>query len=276
VRRAKAKAKKAAKAKAEAESGEVQAQAKRMDLRALFAAPNKSASRPVHLEVCSGGGEWLCAQALRDSSACWVACELRFDRAARCFQRIALRGLAAPEGNAGLIVGDAHDALEQRLAPESCAQVFVNHPEPPHQSDLEATRKAARDTEGSDQPATHLLTVPFLRDACGSVLRPGGTLTICTDSVEYGRFLLESVASKALAEVYEDALSGTPAAKIRRLAQEGDFGLRAEPPPLEVCGAEYKGEAGASYFQRLKLSERSSRGREEEDRFFLCLRRRTT
>ncbi|CAJ1417417.1 unnamed protein product, partial [Effrenium voratum] len=54
--------------------------------------------------------------ALRDPSADWVACELRFDRAARCFQRFALRGLSQA-GNAGLIVGDARMALEKRLMP---------------------------------------------------------------------------------------------------------------------------------------------------------------
>uniref|UniRef100_A0A7S1RIE9 tRNA (guanine(46)-N(7))-methyltransferase n=1 Tax=Alexandrium catenella TaxID=2925 RepID=A0A7S1RIE9_ALECA len=271
------KARAKAKAKAEAAGAEPSAQGgKRLDLSCLFETPKKSKPRPVNIEVCSGGGEWLCAQALRDPSACWVACEVRFDRAARCFQRLALRGLAAPGSNAGLIVGDAHDALQSRLAPGSCAQLFVNHPEPPHQTDLEATRAAEKESAGGELPAAHLLTVPFLRDACGSVLQPGGTLTICTDSVDYGRFLLDSVASKAMAGVYEDALSGTPAAKVRRLAQEGGFGLRAEPPPAEVCGAEYKGEDGASYFQRLKFSERSSRGQTEEDRFFICLRRLKT
>lgn len=93
----------------------------------------------MHLELCSGNGEWLCAQALRDRSASWVACELRFDRSARCFQRFALRGLAAPGGNAALIVGDARDALTLRLMPGSCDRVFINHPEPPHQRELEVS-----------------------------------------------------------------------------------------------------------------------------------------
>lgn len=51
-------------------------------------------------------------QALRDANTNWMACELRFDRSARCFQRFALRGLAE---NVGLIVGDAQNALENHL-----------------------------------------------------------------------------------------------------------------------------------------------------------------
>ena len=43
-----------------------------------------------------------------------MACELRFDRAARCFQRLALRGLT-DAGNVGLIAGDAQNALENHL-----------------------------------------------------------------------------------------------------------------------------------------------------------------
>ena len=66
-------------------------------------------------------------QALRDPSADWVACELRFDRAARCFQRFALRGLSQA-GNAGLIVGDARMALEKRLMPgRACGPVSAKN-----------------------------------------------------------------------------------------------------------------------------------------------------
>ncbi|CAE8622101.1 unnamed protein product, partial [Polarella glacialis] len=230
--------------------------------------------RPVRLELCSGGGEWLCAQALRDPQAAWVACELRFDRVARCFQRLALRGLAAAEGNAGIIVGDARDALERRIAPGCCSRLFINHPEPPHQTDLE---KAASAGEASDSKygteATHLLTVSFLRDACGSVLKPGGILTVCTDNLDYGKWLMEAFASTELAKLFEDALHGSKTDQAGKAARKGSVCLRSEPPPQELCGACYTGEDGASYFQRLKSSEKGSRG-QYEGRYFLCLRRR--
>jgi len=232
--------------------------AARLNLSDLFTSGDE-ARRPLHLELCSGGGEWALAQARRDSGSNWVACELRFDRANRCFQRMALRRLAGPSGNIGLIVGDAQEALASRLQPASCERLFINHPEPPHQTDLEAAAATA--------PLSHLLTPDFLQNACGSVLQPGGTLTICTDSPEYGKWLRRAFAASPLNEVFEDAIkSGEGEGKKLR--------IRTEIPSIEVCGAEYSGEAGASYFQRLKQSERGSRGQDDESRYFLCLRKK--
>eukprot|EP00931_Biecheleriopsis_adriatica_P108912 TRINITY_DN8317_c0_g2_i1.p1 TRINITY_DN8317_c0_g2~~TRINITY_DN8317_c0_g2_i1.p1 ORF type:complete len:803 (+),score=228.60 TRINITY_DN8317_c0_g2_i1:70-2478(+) len=247
----------------------------RLDLAALFPL-TEAGPKPVCLELCSGTGDWLCAQARRDPSAAWVACELRFDRVARCFQRLALRGLASAEGNAGIIVGDARDALERRLAVGCCSKLFINHPEPPHQTDLEkataAAEVSAREGVDSGTEASHLLTVSFLRDACGKVLKAGGILTVCTDNLEYGKWLLQAFASPPLSELFEDALQGQ-ADKAARVARKGKVCLRTDPPPSEICGACYSGEDGGSYFQRLKKSEKGSRW-QEDYRYFLCLRRR--
>merc|ERR1712054_92465 len=131
----------------------------RLNLSELFipAGEDKKAQRPLYLELCSGGGEWALSQAKRDSSASWVACEIRADRACRCFQRMALRRLAGPNGNMGLIVGDAQETLIRRLQPSSCSRLFINHPEPPHQTDLENAASSA--------PMAHLLTAEFLQKA---------------------------------------------------------------------------------------------------------------
>eukprot|EP00927_Polykrikos_kofoidii_P036917 TRINITY_DN31120_c0_g1_i1.p1 TRINITY_DN31120_c0_g1~~TRINITY_DN31120_c0_g1_i1.p1 ORF type:complete len:1040 (+),score=199.50 TRINITY_DN31120_c0_g1_i1:79-3120(+) len=255
----------------------------------------KVEERPLHLELCSGGGEWLCSQALADTSVYWVACELRFDRVTRCFQRFALRGLASVGANAGLIAGDAREALTHRLTVGSVARLFVNHPEPPHQTNLaaavggdgEATTtkepsegaragvSAAESTPTASIPPTHLLTPDFLCGGCAAVLRPGGTLTICTDSEDYGLWLMRTFAKPPLTELFEDALRGTEAHKDGVHEREGKVFLRNLPPPKKLCGADYTGEAGASYFQRLKSLEKNSR-REDENRFFLCFRRRDT
>lgn len=258
-------------------------QVARLDLSALFnpAADTPSPTiRPVYLEICSGGGEWLCAQAQRNSGVCWVACELRFDRGARCFQHLALAGLANPRSNAGVIIGDASEALQRRLRPSCCTRLFINHPEPPHQRDLTHALPDKQEEPGKDsdrqphdEPQAHLLTPTFLQDGCGSVLNQGGILTICTDNFEYGRWLAEVLAKAPLTEVYEDALHGTTADREGRLDRIGSVGVRSVPPPVSVCGAQYHGKAGASYFQRLKRSEKGSHGMEDE-RYFLCMRRR--
>merc|ERR1711957_819486 len=122
-----------------------------LDLAALFSPPG----RPVFLELCSGGGEWIVAQAQRFSSASWVANELRCDRAGRCFQRFALAGLGGETGNAEVIAGDAKEALERRLEQASCDLLFINHPEPPHKgggsgTSLEVAAASAETEDGSD------------------------------------------------------------------------------------------------------------------------------
>lgn len=236
----------------------------RLDLRALFSTA-ESSSRPIHLELCSGGGEWTLAQAARDRESCWVACELRFDRAVRCFQRMALRRLASASSNVGIIVGDAKEALEQKLFPGSCSRLFINHPEPPHQTDLESA---------ASSEATHLLTADFLQHACAGILAKNGIMTICTDSPEYGKWLRSTLASSPLNQVFKDALNDNAEASETAPKKPPKLRLRTEPPPVDICGADYSGDAGASYFQRLKKSERGSRGQNEENRYFLCLRKR--
>jgi len=231
----------------------------------------EKANRPVLVEICSGDGEWICAQALRNQEVAWVACELRLDRAGRCFQRFALQGLSTRKSNLGLIAGDAEDALKSRLASSSVSHLFVNFPEPPHQTDMQnAVAQAKSDKEA---PATHLLTSHFLADACGAVLRPGGTLTVCTDSEEYAMLVLGIVASAKVTKVFEDALRGTKAEKKGFVDAKNKMALRDQAPPPKVCGADYSHEASESYFQRLKRSEQSSRGRNERS-FFICLKRR--
>jgi len=178
-----------------------------------------------------------------------------------------------------MIAGDARDALSQRLLPGCCQRLFINYPEPPHQTDLETATRSANEKPGegeqedvqseNKEPDTHLLTPSFLKEACGGVLEQGGTLTICTDSEEYGEFLARTFRKPELAAVFEDALTKK---KQKPDAKIGNARLRKEPPLLAQCGASYKDDEGVSYFQRLKESESSSKGKEAAQ-FFLCLRR---
>lgn len=49
--------------------------------------------------------------------------------------------------------------------------------------------------------------------------------------------------------------------KSNRVAgPKSGISLRNEPPPPEICGAAYRAKSGGSYFQRLKQSEKGSRG----------------
>jgi|AntAceMinimDraft_1070359.scaffolds.fasta_scaffold179287_1 tRNA (guanine-N7-)-methyltransferase len=123
------------------------------------------------MEICSGQGEWVCAQAKADPTARWVAVELRHDRVADAVARMHL----ARVPNLCLVgPSDARHVLRHRIAPGSLDCVFVNHPEPP-----ERTSGGSADSDGQ-----HLLDAPFLA-LLARALKPQGTLTLVTDSAPY-------------------------------------------------------------------------------------------
>ena len=81
-------------------------------------------------ELGAGDGEWAAAQASVSGSkaACWVASEMRHDRAAAIAARAALGRVA----RLGVASGDGRQLLAA-LAPASLAHCFANFPEPPQQ-----------------------------------------------------------------------------------------------------------------------------------------------
>ena len=152
------------------------------------------AELPVKLEVASGTGDWVVAQALAEAGrAHWAALELRHDRVYDIFSRMVLR--AVP--NLAVIGGDAAQVLRRHVAPRSVAHVFVNFPEPPH--------RAIGRGSGIDESAANalaLLTPAFFRDM-RRVLAPGGRITILSDNERYVHALAAIAA--ALREADEPA-----------------------------------------------------------------------
>mmetsp|Transcript_38751 Transcript_38751/g.77175 ORF Transcript_38751/g.77175 Transcript_38751/m.77175 type:complete len:923 (-) Transcript_38751:50-2818(-) len=122
---------------------------------------------PVKLEVCSGDGEWIVAQAEADWTtvqaststgasvervprALWVALELRCDRiqhtlahyilsnpvatlcgAATSSSSSSIIADAAPIHNLALLGGNAAKIIPERVGSESISEIFINHPQPP-------------------------------------------------------------------------------------------------------------------------------------------------
>lgn len=194
--------------------------------------------RRLNLELCAGSGEWVAEQAAHDADcADWVAVELRADRAQHIFARMAL----ARARNLAVVCADARELLERRTPPAVFDAVCVNHPQPPEWSG------GVGDSDGD-----HLLSGSFLRLAHGA-LRRGGTLTVVTDNVRYGRSLASTIGALEDGGVALFVPLDTAEAHAVRSTAEAQGEARGpvplcagQPPP--VCGY---GAVASSYFNRL-------------------------
>ena len=153
----------------------------------IFRTDGQPSALPLKLEVASGTGDWVAAQALAEVGAAnWAALELRHDRVYDIFSRMVLQ--AVP--NLAVIGGDAAQVLADHVAPRSVAHIFVNFPEPPHRA---IGRGAGIDVESTTN-ALAMLNPSFFRAMHGA-LSPGGMLTILSDNKDYVRSLAATVAA---------------------------------------------------------------------------------
>ncbi|CAE7287678.1 trmB, partial [Symbiodinium pilosum] len=154
----------------------------RLNLSAAFAN-----DKPLKVELCSGEGEWVCAQAAADAGrASWACVENRRDRVFRTFSRALLTGVSP---NLCVVSADAAVFLRM-LEAGSVAHVYVNFPEPPVRRGLgDADAEGANGSETGDAVAApHLLTAETFRSV-RRVLSSGGKLLIHSDNVTYLRQL---------------------------------------------------------------------------------------
>ncbi len=91
------------------------------DFRSLF-----PTYQPVHVEFCSGNGEWVVAKALEHPEIFWIAIEMKFDRVQKIWSKAQNQGVK----NLLIIHGEASLAVRYYM-PESLADhFFVNFPDP--------------------------------------------------------------------------------------------------------------------------------------------------
>jgi pentatricopeptide repeat protein len=184
---------------------------------------------PVKLEICSGDGEWVVAQAgadwvteagirgaaahagagVRQPKALWVALELRCDRIQHTLAHyrlsrptiplVSATSTAAHNNPAGadhalhnlaFLSGNAAKIIPERVATGSIAEIFINHPQPPDR----VTGGGGAHAGSDKNQGSHLLTQDFLAQLL-RVLKVDGTVTIVTDNQSYGKSLAASLAS---------------------------------------------------------------------------------
>lgn len=153
------------------------------DVRLNFETFLKSSNnKVVKCEICSGNGDWICAQANADKNSLWVAIEIRSDRVYRTFTNAVINNV----DNLIIIRGDANFLLQNFFAFESIDTFCINMPEPPQQRGNNAS---------TDSTINHLLNIEFLVLLSKALKRKRlKFITIFTDNKWYGQFLVRMIS----------------------------------------------------------------------------------
>jgi pentatricopeptide repeat protein len=129
---------------------------------------------PLNIELGSGSGDWAIIQAESNPPNNYVTVELRADRVAQTFAKIALRNQTNNNQalhNLCCVGSECNLFLRQRVRPGTVRTIFVNHPEPPTQ------------TSTSDDQA-HMLNAETMMAAANCLEPDGrGRIIIVTDNL---------------------------------------------------------------------------------------------
>ncbi|CCB89149.1 tRNA (guanine(46)-N(7))-methyltransferase TrmB [Simkania negevensis] len=120
---------------------------------------------PVHIEYCSGNGEWILERAKAHPEVNWVAVEMKFERVRKIHSKRINRNIS----NLLIVCGEAQVFTREYVPENSVETIYVNFPDP----------------WPKDRHAKHrLIQAPFMRDVLTAV-RPGGNAQLVSDAKEY-------------------------------------------------------------------------------------------
>lgn len=120
---------------------------------------------PIYLELCSGNGEWVVAQALTSPQKNWIAVEKKFDRARKIWLKAKKQGCK----NLLVVWGEAYAFLKEYLPKSQIEQLYINFPDP----------------WPKNKHAKHrLLQLKFCEEV-QRILCPCGKMILVTDDIPY-------------------------------------------------------------------------------------------
>lgn len=130
-----------------------------------------SFSKPLHIEYCSGNGDWVLERAQKDPESQWVAVEQDFERVRKIWSKMRNRKVE----NLLIVCGEAHTFTRYYLPNETVAEIFINFPDPWPKS----------------KHAKHrLIQEPFAAEV-GRVVKKGGLASFATDDFPYASQMIE-------------------------------------------------------------------------------------
>jgi len=122
-------------------------------------------SQPIHVEFCSGNGEWIIDKAIKNPHLNFIACEIKFYRVRKIWVKIKQLNLA----NVLIAFGDANDFIRYYLQTDEVDAIAINFPDP------WPKEKHAKN---------RLIVAPFIAEM-KRVLKHQGDITIVTDHEAY-------------------------------------------------------------------------------------------
>ncbi|MCB1107900.1 MAG: tRNA (guanosine(46)-N7)-methyltransferase TrmB [Chlamydiia bacterium] len=120
---------------------------------------------PVHLEYCSGNGEWIIKKAQEHPEVNWVAVEVWFERVRKIYSKMFNYGI----DNLMIVSGEGLTFSREYLPNHSLNGVYVNFPDP----------------WPKDRHAKHrIIQRPFVEELKRTLV-PKGKVTLVTDNIPY-------------------------------------------------------------------------------------------
>lgn len=139
-------------------------------------------TNPVHVEFCSGNGEWIVKKAKENPHINWIASEIKFKRVRKIWVKI--KQLNLP--NLIVAFGDANDFIKFYLKDQTVDAIFINFPDP-WPKDKHAKNRLIKD--------------PFTKEM-NRILKKDHVATVVTDHLEYSLQVIEEML-KQFSSVHE-------------------------------------------------------------------------
>jgi tRNA (guanine-N7-)-methyltransferase len=130
-------------------------------------------SNRLHIEFCSGNGDWIIEKARQNPNQQWVAVEMQFERVQKIWSKMRNQNIS----NLLIVSGKAQEFVRYYL-PDGCAsEIYVNFPDP----------------WPKDRHAKHRLIQPEFVNELSRIVEKGGKATYVTDDPTYCGQMVEQM-----------------------------------------------------------------------------------
>jgi tRNA (guanine-N7-)-methyltransferase len=127
--------------------------------------PGFEREAPIHVEFCSGNGDWIIAKALAHPEINWIANEMQFNRVRKIWSKMKNHDVT----NLHIVCGMAEDFTDHYLRENMIDAAYVNFPDP----------------WWKDRQAKHrLIKDPFI-STLSNRMKGEGSMTLVTDFPAY-------------------------------------------------------------------------------------------